>query len=166
MVIDQKRAHERILFENFMAVLTSSEIASQQQLFPQTFELAADHAELLRSILKDLKALGFDIRDFGNNKFIINGTPGVLDTSSPLEIIEGLLEDMKSTATDLKEKAKEKVASSLARASAIAYGYVMRPEEINQLIDQLFACSSPNFSPSGKQVLTIMAIEQFEKLLK
>ena len=166
MVIDQKRAHERILFENFMGVLTSSEIASQQQLFPQTFELAADHAELLRSILKDLKALGFDIRDFGNNKFIINGTPGVLDTSSPLEIIEGLLEDMKSTATDLKEKAKEKVASSLARASAIAYGYVMRPEEINQLIDQLFACSSPNFSPSGKQVLTIMAIEQFEKLLK
>ncbi len=166
MVIDQKRAHERILFENFMTVLASSEIASQQQLFPQTFELAADDAELLRSILEDLKALGFDIRDFGNNSFIINGTPGILDTSSPLEVVESLLEDMKSTATDLKEKAKEKVAASLSRASAISYGYVMKPEEINQLIDQLFACSTPNFSPSGKQVLTIMPIEQFEKLLK
>ncbi len=166
MVIDQKRAHERILFENFMAVLAGSEIASQQQLFPQTFELAADDAELLRSILEDLKSLGFDIRDFGNNSFIINGTPGILDTSSPLEIIEGVLEDMKSTVADLKEKAKEKVAASLARASAISYGYAMKPEEINQIIDQLFACSTPNFSPSGKQVLTIMPVEQFEKLLK
>ncbi|MGQ8338152.1 DNA mismatch repair endonuclease MutL [Sunxiuqinia sp. A32] len=166
MVIDQKRAHERILFENFMAVLASSEVASQQQLFPHTFELGADDAELLRSMLEDLKSLGFDIRDFGNNSFIINGTPGMLDSSSPLEIIESLLEDMKSTASNLKEKAKEKVAASLARASAISYGSSLKPEEINQLIDQLFACTEPNFSPSGKQVLTIMPIEQFEKLLR
>ena len=166
MVIDQKRAHERILFENFMAVLASNEIASQQQLFPQTFELSADDAELLKSVLDDLKALGFDISDFGNNSFVINGTPGALDTSSPLEIIEGLLEDMKSTAADLKEKAREKVAASLARASAIPYGYTLKSEEVNQLIDQLFACSSPGISPSGKEVLTIMPIEQFEKLLK
>ncbi len=166
MVIDQKRAHERILFENFMAVLDSQQVASQQQLFPQTFELNAADAELLRSILDDLKSLGFDVREFGNNSFIINGTPGILDSSSPLEIIEGLLEDMKSTAADLKEKAREKVAVSLAKASAIPYGYQMKPEEINQLIDQLFACSTPNFSPTGKHVLTIMPVEQFEKLLK
>lgn len=166
MVIDQKRAHERILFENFMAVLDSHEIASQQQLFPHTFELNAADAELLRSVLDDLKSLGFDVREFGANSFIINGTPGMLDNSSPLEIIESLLEDMKSTAVDLKEKAREKVAASLARASAIPYGYAMKPEEINQLIDQLFACSTPNFSPAGKHVLTIMPVEQFEKLLK
>ncbi|MGD9928691.1 MAG: DNA mismatch repair endonuclease MutL [Mangrovibacterium sp.] len=166
MVIDQKRAHERILFENFMAVLDSHEIASQQQLFPHTFELNAADAELLRSVLDDLKSLGFDVREFGANSFIINGTPGMLDSSSPLEIIESLLEDMKSTAVDLKEKAREKVAASLARASAIPYGYAMKPEEINQLIDQLFACSTPNFSPAGKHVLTIMPVEQFEKLLK
>ncbi|MCW0482637.1 DNA mismatch repair endonuclease MutL [Gaoshiqia sediminis] len=166
MVIDQKRAHERILFESFMAVLDSQEIASQQQLFPHTFELNAADAELLRSVLDDLKSLGFDVREFGANSFIINGTPGMLDNSSPLEIIESLLEDMKSTAVDLKEKAREKVAASLARASAIPYGYAMKPEEINQLIDQLFACSTPNFSPAGKHVLTIMPVEQFEKLLK
>ena len=166
MVIDQKRAHERILFENFMAVIESSEIATQQQLFPQTFDLDAADAELLRSVLDDLKALGFDIRDFGSNSFIINGTPGILNSNSPLEIVESLLEDMKSSADDLQEKAREKLAASLARASAIPYGYVMKPEEINQLIDQLFACSTPNFSPTGKQVLTIVPIEHFEKLLK
>ena len=166
MVIDQKRAHERILFENFMAVIATNETVSQQQLFPHTFDLNPADAELLRSVLDDLKVLGFDIRDFGNNSFIINGTPGMLDNSSPLEVIESLLEDIKSSATDLKEKARENVAASLARASAISYGYAMKLEEINQLIDQLFACSTPNFSPSGKQVLTIMPIEHFEKLLK
>ena len=166
MVIDQKRAHERILFENFMTVIESNEVASQQQLFPHTFDLEAADAELLRSFLDDLKALGFDIRDFGNNSFIINGTPGLLNSNSPLEIIESLLEDMKNSATDLKERAREKLAASLAHASAIPYGYSMKTEEINQLIDQLFACSTPNFSPTGKQVLTIMPIEHFEKLLK
>ena len=166
MVIDQKRAHERILFENFLAVIESNETVSQQQLFPHTFDLNAADAELLRSVLDNLKALGFDIRDFGNNSFIINGTPAMLDNSSPLSVIETLLEDMKSSASDLKEKAREKVAASLARASAISYGYNLKQEEINQLIDQLFACSTPNFSPTGKQVLTIVPIEHFEKLLK
>jgi DNA mismatch repair protein MutL len=166
MVIDQRRAHERILYENFMAILDNNVIASQQQLFPQTFELNAADAELLRSVLDDLKSLGFDVREFGNNSFIINGTPGMLNYSSPLEVIEGLLEDLKSTATDFKEKAREKIAASLARASAIPYGYVMKPEEIGQMIDQLFGCSTPNFSPAGKQVLTIIPVEQFEKMLK
>ena len=166
MVIDQKRAHERILFENFMAILNSHGMVTQQQLFPQTFELNAADAELLRALLDDMKSLGFDVREFGQNSFIINGTPGILDNSSPLEIIEGLLDDLKNTAVDLKEKAREKVAASLARASAIPYGHPLKPEEINQLIDQLFACATPNFSPAGKQVLTIMPVEQFEKLLK
>ena len=166
MVIDQRRAHERILYENFMATLSNNAIASQQQLFPQTFDLHAADAELLRSVLDDIKLLGFDVRDFGNNSFIINGTPAMLNRSAPLEIIEGMLEDLKSTATNFKERAREKVAASLARASAIPYGYAMKPEEISQMIDQLFGCSTPNFSPAGKQVLTIIPVEQFEKMLK
>lgn len=166
MVIDQKRAHERILFEHFIGVLESHQFASQQQLFPQVFELNAADAELLRSVLNDLKALGFDVRNTANNNFSIYGTPAMLDDVSPLEIIESLLEEMGNSANDLKEKAREKVAASLARASAIPYGHAMKQEEINQLIDQLFACKTPNFSPAGKQVLTIMPLDQFEKLLQ
>ncbi|MDD4192798.1 MAG: DNA mismatch repair endonuclease MutL [Mangrovibacterium sp.] len=165
MVIDQRRAHERILYENFMAILGSQEIASQQQLFPQSFELHAADAALLRSVLDDLKPLGFDIRDVGDDRFVINGTPGLLNNPSPLAVIEGLLEDLKSTAANLREKAREALAASLARASAIPYGYVMKPEEVNQLIDQLFGCANPNFSPAGKHVLTIVPLEHFEKML-
>ncbi len=158
--------HERILYERLMQVLENHEVASQQQLFPETFELNAADATLLTSILPDLRALGFDIRDFGKNSFIINGTPGVLNTSSPLEIIESLLEEYKNSPVNLQEKARETVAISLAQASAIPYGQTLKQSEINELIDNLFACQTPNFSPKGKKILSIMPLEDFEKILK
>ena len=166
MVIDQKRAHERILYERLMQVLENHEVASQQQLFPETIELNASDSALLSNILPDLRALGFDIRDFGKNSFIINGTPGVLNTTSPIEIIESLLEEYKNSPVNLQEKARETVAISLAQASAIPYGQILKPGEISELIDNLFACQTPNFSPKGKKILSIMPLEDFEKLLK
>ncbi len=166
MVIDQKRAHERILYERLIQAMGTNEVACQQQLFPETFELNASDAALLTSILTDLRSLGFDIRDFGKNSFIINGTPGVLDTSTPVEIIESLLEEFKNSPVNLQEKAREKVAISLAQASAIPYGHALKPVEISELIDNLFACQTPNFSPKGKKILSIMPLEDFEKLLK
>ena len=163
MVIDQKRAHERILFERFMEVLQSESVASQQQLFPQTLELDAGDAELLKNILDDLLALGFDIREFGKNTFIINGTPGVLDVSSPEIIVEKLLEEYKNSPVNAKAKVKEQVAISLAKASALNYGTELKQEEIDHLIDNLFACTTPNYSPEGKKVLTIIPLEEIEK---
>ncbi len=166
MVIDQKRAHERILFEKFMEVLKSESVASQQQLFPQTIELNAGDAALLKNILGDLLSLGFDIREFGKNTFVINGTPGVLDVSSPEVIVEKLLEEYKNSPVDARSKAKEQVAVSLAKASSLDDGTDLEPEEINHLIDNLFACSTPNFSPEGKKVLTILPLDEIEKMFQ
>lgn len=166
MVIDQKRAHERILYERLIQVMETHEVASQQQLFPETFELNASDGTLLLSILPDLKALGFDVREYGSNTFIINGTPGVLNTMSPVEIIESLLEEYKLSPANVQGKARETVAISLAQASAIPYGHTLKPIEISELIDNLFACQTPNFSPKGKKILSIMPLEDFEKLLK
>lgn len=163
MIIDQKRAHERILFERFLEVMKSDSVASQQQLFPQTIEMNPADAALLISILDDLLSLGFDIREFGKNTFIINGTPGVLDVSSPELIVEKLLEEYKNSPVDAHSKAKEQIAISLAKASALDYGTELKQGEIDQLIDDLFACSTPNFTPEGKKVLTIFPIEDIEK---
>lgn len=163
MVIDQKRAHERILFERFLEILKSESVASQQQLFPQTIELNPADTEILKNMLEDLLSMGFDIREFGKNTFIINGTPGVLDISSPEAIVEKLLEEFKNSPVDAKVKIKEKIAISLAKASALDYGTELTQEQIDQLIDNLFACATPNFSPDGKRVLTIFPTADIEK---
>ncbi|GAB1453334.1 DNA mismatch repair endonuclease MutL [Draconibacterium sp.] len=163
MVIDQKRAHERILFEKFMEVLKSDSVASQQMLFPQTIELNPADAAILQNILPDLLSLGFDIRDFGKNSFIISGTPSVLDVSSPELIVEKLLEEYKNSPVDARSKAKEQIAISLSKASSLDYGTDLKQEEIDHLIDNLFACATPNFSPDGKKVLTIIPVTDIEK---
>lgn len=163
MVIDQKRAHERILFEKFMEVLKSDSVASQQLLFPQTIELNPADSAILQNIIPELLSLGFDLRDFGRNTFIISGTPGVLDVSSPELIVEKLLEEYKNSPVDARTKAKEQIAISLAKASALDYGNELKQEEIDHLIDQLFACATPNFSPDGKKVLTIIPTADIEK---
>lgn len=163
MVIDQRRAHERILFERFMEVLKSDTVASQQQLFPQTIELNPADSELLKSILDDLKALGFDIRALDKDSFVINGTPGMLDVNSPEVIIERLLEEYKNSPVDARNRAKEQIATSLAKASALSYGTELKQEEVDHLIDNLFACSTPNFTPDGKKVLTIISLDEIEK---
>ncbi len=163
MVIDQKRAHERILYEKFLEALKTESVASQQLLFPQTFELNPADAAILGSVLSDLVSLGFDIREFGKNTFIISGTPVMTDKAEPLQVVEKLLEEFKTLQVDVKTRAKEQIAGSLAKASALEYGTELKQEEIIHLIDELFACSTPNFSPDGKRVLHIIPVTDIEK---
>jgi DNA mismatch repair protein MutL len=162
-VIDQRRAQERILFERFQEILRTDQVASQQVLFPYTFELNSADAGLLKELLPDLVALGFDIREFGKETFIINGVPGILETNSPVAIVEKLLEEFKNSPVNARVRMREKVAESLARASAMNHGEDLLPMEMEQLVDQLFACSSPNFTNDGKTVLTIIPMEEIDK---
>jgi len=166
MIIDQKRAHERILYEKFLSMLQHPNNECQQQLFPETFELNAADGELLRSVIESLKPLGFDIRPFGKNSFIINGLPKIIKNTSSVEIVDEMLKELKDSDFDTNNQTTEKIAASLSKASAIPYGYTMQSEEINFFIDQLFACKIPNYSPSGKKTLSILPLEQIEKLLK
>lgn len=163
MMIDQKRAQERVLYEKFMSVLKTESVASQQQLFPQTIDLNPVDAALLIEILDDLADLGFDIREFGGNTFIINGTPGILDNPSPGAVVEKLLEEYKNSPVDAKGRVREHVALSLAKAASVTYGTELKPEEMNHLIDNLFACATPNYSPDGKPVLSIISLDDLEK---
>jgi DNA mismatch repair protein MutL len=166
MIIDQKRAHERILFEKYIRSLANNAPMTQKTLYPETVEMdAADHSVIME-ILEDICAIGFDISDFGNNTIIINGCPSDIHNPNPKELIEILIEHYKSTQGDVKVNAKENIARSLAIASAINYGTPLTTEEMQVLVDQLFACEEPNYSPSGKKTMTIINMEEFEKKLK
>lgn len=166
MIIDQRRAHQRILFEKLMSSMNQQQGVSQQLLFPQTLETNASDAALLQTMLEDLNHIGFDIREFGTCTFIINGIPGMMNNSNATAMIEILLEEYKNSASNLKERNQEKLATALAVASSIHYGTQLTHEEAGSLIDSLFACQTPNFSPGGKPVLEIIPTEELEKKLK
>ncbi|MDP4184934.1 MAG: DNA mismatch repair protein MutL, partial [Bacteroidota bacterium] len=166
MIIDQKRAHERILFERFLNIIEERPLDGQQLLYPQTIDLESSDATLLTDLLPDLHYMGFDIRSFGPNSFVIGGVPAEVEIGDCKSFIDALLEDVKSKVIDLKGKLKEDLALEIACFSAVDYGKTLSNEEIRVLIDSLFACKSPNFSPSGKSVLSIIPLEEFDKRLK
>ncbi|MFO7827979.1 MAG: DNA mismatch repair endonuclease MutL [Bacteroidales bacterium] len=163
MVIDQKKAHERILFEKFMQSLQSNTAVSQKSLFPKTIELDAKDHHLLLSIKDEMAALGFDIDDFGGNAIIVNGMPADSSSQEPEQIIDKFLNEYLNSEIDTKSKAKEIIAKSLAKASAISSSQPLNNEEMRQIIDLLFACEQPNYSPFGKKIVTIIKTEEIEK---
>jgi DNA mismatch repair protein MutL len=166
MLIDQKRAHERVLYERFLECLSNNRAVSQADMFPVTAELNPADYYILKEIEGELELLGFNIQHSGKNKITINGRPSGSDSSNPLEMLEILLEDYKNTQADPSTGAKEKVAAAMAGASAIPYGKVLNQSEMEDLFDTLFACSAPNYSPKGKAVISIITLEEIDKRFK
>ena len=167
MVINQQAAHERILYERFLQQLENHTGVSQQSLFPQSVTLNSGDFELLKELLPDIRALGFDIREFGKNTVVVEGVPAELNSASETEILEQLLEGYKNNQSILKLDNRDSLARSLARNAATKAGTKMSLEEMNLLIDQLFACQMPNLALNGKLVITTFTIneilERFEK---
>jgi DNA mismatch repair protein MutL len=166
MLIDQKRAHERVLYERFLECLSNNRAISQIDMFPVITELNPADYFILKEIEGDLELLGFSISHSGKNKITINGRPADTDSSDPLEMLEILFEDYKNTQTDPSTSAKEKVAAGMACASAIQYGKVLNQGEMEDLFDTLFACQAPNYSPKGKPVISIITLEDIDKRFK
>jgi len=166
MVIDQREAHARILYENFMQNFSSHLSVSQRQLFPPILELNAAHAEILNALRDELHQIGFEIRPGEDNHFYIDGTPGVLSHLDAKDLVERVIASFQDRPVDLMEEIKSQLALVLAQSSAVNYGISLKQEEMNALFNQLFACQNPGYSPSGKKIISIMAMWDIEKLLK
>ena len=161
MLVDQQAAHERILYERFLIQLDQNKGLSQQSLFPQTVTLNTTDFALANELLSDLHALGFQIRDFGKNTLVIEGVPADLPENNDLAaMLEELIEGFKNNHTILKLNKRENLARTLAKNSAIKAGINLETEEMNDLIDQLFACSLPNVSIYGKQIIVKLSLEE------
>jgi len=167
MLISQQAAHERILYERYLVQLENHSGVSQQSLFPQSVTLNSADFELLRELLPDIRALGFDIREFGKNTVVVEGVPADINNANEHELLEQLLEGFKNNLAILKLDKRDNLARSLARNAAIKSGVKLSMEEMNQLIDQLFACQMPNLALNGKPVITTFTLnelaERFEK---
>jgi len=167
MLINQQAAHERILYERFLQQLQNHSGVSQQSLFPQSLTLNSSDFELLRELLPDIRALGFDIREFGKNTVVVEGIPADLNNVGEHELLERLLEGFKNNLSILKLDKRDNLARSLARNAAIKAGTKLSSEEMNLLTDQLFACQMPNVALNGKPVISTFTLnellERFEK---
>ncbi|RYG16021.1 MAG: DNA mismatch repair protein MutL, partial [Chitinophagaceae bacterium] len=169
MIIDQQTAHERILYERFLLHLDDRKGASQQSLFPQTVTLSPNDYELAKSLLEDIKSLGFEVREFGKNTLVIEGIPVDLGSSNinETQLFEHLIEGFKNSQQELKLDKRDALARSMAKNSAIKAGTVLGQQEMNTLIEELFACKTPNFSISGKPVIQTVTLgeiaQKFDK---
>lgn len=166
MLIDQKRAHERVLYEKFLVCLSQNRSVSQAELFPVTIDINPVDFHTLKEIENDLKLLGFTLQFAAKNKITIKGRPSDSVSSDPVEMLEILIEEYKSTQADPSTTAREKLASAMAGASAIPYGKKLVQSEMEDLFDALFACPAPNYSPKGKPVIIIITLEELDKKFK
>jgi DNA mismatch repair protein MutL len=149
MIIDQQTAHERVLFEKYLARLKGAPGNSQQSLFPQTVTLPASDFALVLEVQQELQALGFRFELFGKNAFLVTGIPAGVEASEK-ELFEGLLEQFKKNQSELQLPLQDNLALALARRSSVKSGQKLAAEEIKSIVEGLFSCSKPNFSPDGR----------------
>jgi DNA mismatch repair protein MutL len=166
MLIDQRRAHERILYERMLDALAEQKPMSQQSLFPETIKLNAADYQVCLEMLASMEQLGFDIRDLGTNTLVVHGFPADMKPAEAKDTVELMIEQYKTLqGLDNTEQA-ERVSRAAASASAIRYGTALNDLEIQELIDQLFACSNPNYTPSGALIVRILDLEELDALFK
>ncbi len=166
LIIDQRAAHERILFEKYCQNLIYRSATVQQLLFPRTIELSAIDYAIAHEILEDIKDLGFDVADFGTNCLIINGVPAETIKGSEKELLEGLLENYKHNTNTFAGDKRKALAHSLAQNEAILRTKTLAKEEQTELINQLFKCEIPSVRPNGKSVFIEFSLPKITELFK
>ena len=166
MLIDQHRAHIRVLFDRYMMQIRQKQGMSQGVLFPEILQLPVSEAAVLQSIMDDLSAVGFELSDLGGGSYAINGIPAGIEGLNPVELVRSMLHTAMEKGSDVKEEIQSILALTLSRAAAIVYGQVLSNEEMVHLVDNLFACVAPNYTPDGKVVLSTIKEEEIEKLFR
>jgi DNA mismatch repair protein MutL len=161
MIIDQQRAHERILFEKHIRMISNRKQASQTLLFPEQIKLMENDVLLLNEIRNEIASLGFDISDFAHNSFMINAVPAdIAENENLQQMLESILENFRKNSADIKLDTHVNLARSLAKSLAVKPGRSMSTEEMNSLTDELFSCEMPYQTPSGKPTLHMLGMDE------
>jgi DNA mismatch repair protein MutL len=166
LLIDQQAAHERILYEKYLQQVNKNSGASQQQLFPVAISLSAGDFSLMKELEEDIRILGFDIREFGNNTYVIHGTPADIQKGDEKKMIEKLIEQYKNNRQQLNIDNRESLVRAMAKSTSIKEGQQLSSKEIKQLIDELFACEKPHLSIDGKTAVVVLGMKELEGLFR
>ncbi|NLX80582.1 MAG: DNA mismatch repair endonuclease MutL [Proteiniphilum sp.] len=166
MIIDQHRAHIRILFDKYLLQIADRKGVSQRVLFPEILQLSQTEASAFSEIVDDLEALGFEFSDMGDNAFAVQGVPSELSNVNFVELIRSMIDDSVELGVDVKEKIYESLALSMANYTAIPYGKSLSEEEMLFMVNQLFSCRTPNHTPDGRSIIAVISDDELDKKLK
>lgn len=162
-LIDQHRAHIRILFDQYLRNISQQQGISQQVLFPEIVEFTAEEAAVLPGLMDDLRFVGFDLSNLGNDNYAINGLPAGIENLNPVRLVKEIVDRAMETGCEVHEEVCEAIALELAKAAAIPAGKFLSADEMDHLIASLFSCSNPHLTPSGKTILSLLTDDELDK---
>jgi DNA mismatch repair protein MutL len=165
MIIDQHRADLRIRYEQYLEQFGRKQSSTQRLLFPEVVQFSPSDTVVLTRIMPDLITVGFDLSDLGGGSYAVSGVPAGLEGVNPVMLLQNVVSDASTEGGNTTEQLYSTLALSLARQAAIPQGQVLSNEEMEHIVNQLFACSNVNYTPEGKSVLAILPQHDIEKLL-
>ena len=166
MMVDQHRAHVRVLFERYLKQLGEQVAASQGMLFPEMMELSISQATMMESLLDDFSRLGFEISNMGGGSFAIQGIPEGIAGLTPTRLVSDMLNSAMEKGGMSREDIHHSIALTMARSTALVVGEILSNEEMGNLIDELFSCDMPSYTPDGKKTFVIIDDNEVDKMFR
>ena len=166
MVVDQHRAHIRILFDHFQRQLATQAAHAQKILFPDTIQLSVQEDTLYQTIAEEVSAMGFELANLGGGTYAINAMPEGLEGVDVLCLLHDMLQSVQDRGVAANQEVNDAIALSMARAAAIPYGQALSNDEMENIVNNLFVCSNVNYTPDGKRVLYILKQNDIEQMLR
>lgn len=163
IVIDQQRAHRRILFERFLAMMEGKPGNVQQLLFPEIVHLSSADSVLMNEIIEDVRAIGFEIESFGGSDYQVSGIPAESSIGDIQRTMEGFIEQVKNEQGVNNEGHREKIAWAMASGVSVRYGQMLTLPEMKEMIDALLACAQPNYERKNKPTFLKFSLEQISQ---
>ena len=164
MIVDQHRAHIRVLYDKYIRQITNRPAATQGCLFPDLIEVTAQEQELMETILPDLQHIGFDIVSLGTGCYSLNGVPADVDAASAKKIIQEILNSLQEGVEKDAEEYRKSIALSMAQQTSIVTGQALSSEEMDSLMSSLLQSSNPNSTPNGKTIIKVITDYELSKL--
>ena len=166
MIIDQHRADVRIRYEQYLAQLQTREADTQQVLFPEIIQFSPAEQVVLEKVLPRLSAIGFDLTDLGQGSYAVNGIPAGIEGMNYVQLLHDMVDEAVHQGEVSNDALGQALALTMARHAAIPQGQVLNNDEMENIVNELFACSNVNYTPDGRSILCILPQHEIEDLLK
>ncbi len=163
VIVDQQRAHQRVLYEGFLTSMTVHQASSQQLLFPLNLYFSTGEMELIQELKLSLANTGFVFENTSDDYVVISGVPVNVTESEVSIVLEQLLSDLQDGIPDSSFSQNDTIAKSMAKSLAVKTGTYMSEKEQENLANGLFACKDPSVSPFQKPTFITMRVEDLDK---